>query len=727
MSHRMSLRAAIGSFVIFLLLNACAGSGPTGPTATIQGQVIDSTSGTPLDSALALNRNSGDSLGIDAAGRFMLEDMSPGLYLFDLKAYGYHTHRHIAALVEPTDSLVTFDVPMLRQTLTLDCNGLRGRYHNDVQNFVDEDSSLVRLRLIDLYAENGTVRVQPVVVNQVSAPIFLPDNFGTLDHYSIQLVREDGSPISFHHENPTQSPDSLRRIYEKSDVLVAVPRETKRLAPNTLVLDDPPASGTPIYARLRYNFSLDETLRATELTAFPKENIDSLMTPVYDTLRVAGSVLTPDSLIARRDTTVMEIVGPDTSVTRDGYLLYNTRRPSNAAPTAEEAVSLLYVPDSVKARARLDSLIAAGVDTAAVQPGEEDSLRTPRRDTRVIVRTDSARLQRTFNDTFIARAFQYGLPDPEVTIAGLRILDEDSLRATLEPPTLPYRMIYAPDIEDSLRTQVYDSLQTDRRARIRRADSLQAASIRQAILQRVRDAARAPSAPDSAGTDSLASDSLASDSLASDSLASDSLQTGPRRAQDVLPDSLAERLPSDRLTVDELAKTLERDSTLDRDALLPDSLAPLDERAALTARDSLFADSILIARSDSVIVDSTLAVDLSDPPSWTYWYAPPEMTDDSTQILVIDPALFRLRSPAALDTALLSEKDLLALVPERVGPPPRRIVKEIVQQIIAVPIGGYREKYLSTWKEAQQQNLREHYCEIYRLPLQSPWRSTTMR
>lgn len=724
----MSLRAAIGSFVtlvLLLLLNACAGSGPAGPTATIQGRVVDSTSTAPLDSAYAVRRDTGDSLRIDAAGRFIMEDMPPALYLFDVQSYGYHTHRHVAALVEPDDSLVTFDVPMLPQTLQLDCAGRQQRYHDDVQGFVESDSSAITFRLIDLYAEDGTVRVQPVIVNRVNAPLFLPDNFGTLDHYSVTLVDASGAPLRYRHETPTTSADTLRRIYEKSDVLVAVPRQTKRLEPSTLVLDNPPADGAALYARMQYDFSLDETLRPTAETDFPEETLDSLMTPVYDTLRVAGLVRTPDSLVVRRDTTVMEIVGADTTVTRDGYLLYNTRRPGNAAPTAERAVSLLYVPDSVKARTRLDSLIAAGVDTSAVDPDAEATVQPPQRDVRIVPRTDSLTLQRIFDDAFLAGALQFGLPRPGMELSALRRLSRDSLRARLTPPGLPYRMIYAPDIEDSLRTAVYDSMTVARREAVRRADSLRADSIRQALVERVRALRPDPrdASPDSLAPDSLAPDSLAPDSLAPDSLAPDTTQPPPRRPNAVLPDSLARLLPADSLTLDELA----RDSLVNRYALLPDTLAPLEERAQLTVDDSLRADSILVARSDSVIVDSTLAVDQSAPPAWTYWYAPESLTADSTLILVVDPALYRLRAPAALDTALLSENDLLDLIPERVGPPPERIVREIVQQIIAVPIGGYREKYLTRWKEAQQNNLRDHYCEIFRLPLQSPWRSTTMR
>jgi hypothetical protein len=62
-----------------------------------------------------------------------------------------------------------------------------------------------------------------------------------------------------------------------------------------------------------------------------------------------------------------------------------------------------------------------------------------------------------------------------------------------------------------------------------------------------------------------------------------------------------------------------------------------------------------------------------------------------------------------------------------VGEPPEPRIERVLQQIILVPTGGYRQKYLDRWTAEQQSNLRDHYCEIFRLPLQSPWRSTTMR
>jgi hypothetical protein len=93
--------------------------------------------------------------------------------------------------------------------------------------------------------------------------------------------------------------------------------------------------------------------------------------------------------------------------------------------------------------------------------------------------------------------------------------------------------------------------------------------------------------------------------------------------------------------------------------------------------------------------------------------------------LLVNPIVNRLQARTALDTVGVS--DLAKLTPTRLGEPPRTVVRDVIQQIITVPRGGYREKYLATWKDLQRRTLRARYCNLFRPVLTTPWRSTVVR
>jgi hypothetical protein len=104
---------------------------------------------------------------------------------------------------------------------------------------------------------------------------------------------------------------------------------------------------------------------------------------------------------------------------------------------------------------------------------------------------------------------------------------------------------------------------------------------------------------------------------------------------------------------------------------------------------------------------------------------PPTLTVDSSRVLVVEPTFYRLRANPAVDTALVA--DITALTPNRIATEQRTVVERLAQQVVAVPTGGYRERYLTRWRALQQEELRDPYCEILRRPLQSEWTSTTVR
>lgn len=444
----MSHRPLIGGFVLFmliLLMNACGTAESVREAPTLRLTAVDSKTGEPLDSAEVWNRRTGDTTDVGSGEPFALQEPSPTLYVFDIDGYGFHRHRHFSVLVEPDDKSIFLDAPLRPKQLSIDCQSARALYKEDLSHAVDQDSNGVQLRLLNTLARNGQVQVQPAVVNNFDIPIFVPKNFGPLGHYSIRLVDEDGNELSYEYEDGPPKQD--HRIYSETDILPVVPGETERLRKYILTLQEEIEEGTTIYAHMGYDFSLSDTLQATSATPFPAVHLDSLHVPHYDTLRVKGQIQAADSLVLKQDTTVMEITGIDTTVTRDGYLLYSTRRDSNTTPTAEAARSLLFVPDSVKERVRRDSL-ATEPPIASIPPEEQD-LHVPlpsepilNLPPTIVHRRNRSRLNDIIRDSTLVDALTSGLPRLHVSADSLLNLPESLRETYLSTPDLPRKKIH---------------------------------------------------------------------------------------------------------------------------------------------------------------------------------------------------------------------------------------------------------------------------------------------
>ena len=645
-------RALLGSVLLLasvLLVSACGTAestrdSQTRSSHTLRLTAIDSTSGVPLDSAQAVNRTFGDTLRTDSAGQFVLRDVQSALHVFDVSGYGYHPRRHVSVLVEPDDTTLSASALLLPQRLTINCQNNRPYFWEKFTRRYKEDTTRVALKLTEVFAKDGEVRVQPVAVNDLSSPVFLPDNFGALDHYEVLLYDGNNNRIPYTYKNAP--PDEGHRIYSKGDIRPVVPRDIERMDPSILVVGDSIEEGTTIYARMDYTFSSDDTLEATSATTFPDLNLDSLQTPVFDTLRTAGEVEVPDSLVLKRDTTTMRVVGIDTVVTRNDYTLYSTLRDGNAAPNAKAARNLLYVPDSVIARARRDSLrqlaesdtTVPSLDTlTALPPDEAPPLQ-------IVDRTNTPALQSLIANPELIRSLSEGLPEPQLSADSLLSFSTVLRGAYLQSPSLA---------SDTLRR----GLDT-------KPDSLQADSL---LL----------SAP--------ASDSLFRllDPPPSDTAA-------PRAAVNpfVTPDPSARLAPEvDSITLDALKLTVPPDA-------------------------------------DSVVTRPIVDSDLHNPPAYSYWYLPASVSRTDNRLFVVDPSFFRLRARPYVDTS--STINLAGLLPKRLGRRKEDARLRYPQQVARVPQGTYRSKYLTAWKALQEDNLKQHYCDIFPFPLNSEWRSTSM-
>jgi hypothetical protein len=543
-SRSSFLRPLLGSLILalgVLLVNACGTSQSTRTesvaTKTLRLTAFDSTSGTPLDSARAVNRTFGDTLRTDSAGQFVLRDIEPALYVFDVGGYGYHTQRYVSVLVEPGDTASTASTTLLPQRLNIRCKNNRPYFWDTVVNQYKKDSTRARIQLIDVFAKDGEVQVQPVVVNDLSSPIFVPNNFGALGHYEIFLYDGNSNRLSYTYENAP--PDEGHRIYSKGDILPVVPKDLKRLEPSTLIVGDSVEEGTTIFARMRYTFSFNDTLRATSATTFPDLNLDSLQTPVFDTLRTDGAVEVPDSLVLQRDTTIMRVVGIDTTVTRNGYTLFSTLRDGNAATNAQAARNLLYVPDSVIARARRDSIARAAamdttvppVDTAAVAFASDPSR------LQIVERTNTPGLRSLLSDERLVQALSNGLPTLDMTVDSLLSFSETFRRAYLQTPSLSKSRVRrglntVPD-SAQMDSVILSAPASDSLFRLMAPDSLAAPDSSSELAQKNPFVKTDPSALFAPESDSITIDSLrltvppTTDSVATKSIVTSTLSTPP--------------------------------------------------------------------------------------------------------------------------------------------------------------------------------------------------------
>lgn len=440
----------------------------------------------------------------------------------------------------------------------------------------------MRIQLIDVFAQDGRVRVQPVVVNDLATTtLFLPDNLGALGHFDVRLYDGNNNRVPYTFENAPS--DDGHRIYSKGDILPVVPKDAKRLEPTTLIVDDSIGEGRTLYARMDYTFSTTDTLRATSATTFPDLNLDSLQVPVFDTLRTDGQVRVPDSLVLQRDTTKMRVTGIDTTVTRNGYLLFSTLRESNAAPTPKAARNLLYVPDSVKARAERDSLKAIAEADTTVPPIDTSAISSSETQFKIVDRTDRSRLDSLLTHEQLAASLMRGLPSLEMSADSLLSMSSTLRDAFLQSPVLTRsEQRRGFDTEpDSVfgDAALLSAPRSDSLFRLFEPDTAAMSDTSDDILQNVFAAAGPPDRL-SPQTDSITIDSLRltvspdADSVIEKSVITDDLQNPPSHSYWYVPDSLS-RWRTQVMVVDPsffklgARARIDTTSSINVDALLP--------------------------------------------------------------------------------------------------------------------------------------------------------------
>lgn len=773
MSTRSATSLLVLAFALTLLLTACQTTEtqsiieipPSDTRATITGTVVDSLTEEPLDSVTVSYRGANRTLATDASGRFKLEDVPPGVYIFDLSKYGYHERRNVAALVSPRDDQVEITTTMLSQSLDMQCGVTNADYHADVEQFLEQDSTGVRLRTLDFVAENREVLVQPALSNNVNAPVFIPKNVGRYGNYELTLVKEDGTPVPFEYPDapPQEEGQGDKEIYERGDVLVIVPRQSQRLEATRVRLTGDVTPGMALFAKMRYTFTLDETLRPTPTSTFPATQLDSLRAPFFDTLRVSDRLIVPDSLILGVDTTQVRVLGTDTTIIRGGQVLYSSEE--NDTMDVNTALSLLRLrkPDEklgplelppidttrpplylvnrfddaardtlITEKNRLDGLLEASwpedsTDTRALRtrrrpvwrhdpPRATETARLDSLLTNLLV-PDSVRVDSLLSDSTLLSAL---LPEPEPAkeTATDSMMTDDSA----EPDSV--QMDAAPMDSSEADTTAADGMATDTTATD--AD--------------MTDTAMA----DSAMADTTVADTTRDDTTRADTTAADTSMTQDMAMADTsgMDDPKEPKPPV--ITIDSLRKTVNVDSlrrarrteilraTLEADtsrsiplemirsAVLVDSM----ERAIRgdSLRPGLPPTEELLPLAHTLDSLSTLPpiprnkLSLSVPTNWTA---------DSTRVLLLSPMLLREPMKPLIDSSLIA--DLASITPQRLILQPKRLSQIIVQQIILSPISVYREEYLEEWEIRQRRNLTDPYCDIFRIPLETEWRSTTVK
>lgn len=778
MSTRSATSLFVLAFAFTLLLTACQTTEtqsiievpPADTRATITGTVIDSLTEEPLDSVTVSYRGANRTLATDASGKFTLEDVPPGMYIFDLSKYGYHERRNVAALVNPRDDRVEITTTMLSQSLEMQCGVTNADYHADVEQFLERDSSGVQLRTLDFVADNREVLVQPALSNNVNAPVFIPKNVGRYGNYELTLVKEDGTPVPFEYPDapPQEEGQGDKEIYERGDVRVIVPRQSQRLEATRVRLTGDVSPGMPLFAKMRYTFTLDETLRPTPTSTFPTTQLDSLRAPFFDTLRVSDRLIVPDSLILGVDTTQVRVLGTDTTIIRNGQVLYSSEE--NDTLDVNTALSLLrlrepeeelgplelppidttrpplYLVNRFDDRAR-DTLITQTnrlnglLDASWPQDSTETrALRTRRRP---VWRHDPPRATNTYRlDSLLTDLL---IPD-SVRVDSL--LSDSTLLSAMLPA--PAQGTQAPMDERA----TPDSVQVDSA----QVDSVQVDSVQS-------DSAAAEAGDDDAGgadsdemtadtmaADTTAADTSAADTSAADTMAADSLMANDAMAADSVAASdslMADTTGMDEpkppvITIDSLRKTVNVDSLrrARRTELLRATLEADTSRSIPLEmiRSAVMVDSIERAiRGDSLRpglppTDELLPLahtldSLSTlppiPRNQLAVSVPTDWTADSTRVLLYSSMLLREPMTPLVDSALIA--DLASVAPQRLILQPKRLSQIIVQQIILSPISVYREEYLQAWEIRQRRNLTDPYCDIFRIPLETEWRSTTVK
>jgi len=790
-SSRMSIRSATSLLVLSLgltvLLAACQTTEPqriiniddTEARYSITGTVIDSLTKEPLDSVRVSYRGTDRTLYTDARGRFTLSDVPPGMYIFDLSKYGYHSKGNVSAVVAPAAGNVQIETSMLNQSLDMQCRDIQADYHADLETFLSEDSSAVRLRTLDFVAEGRDVLVQPVISNNVNAPIFLPENLGAYGHFDLSLVTQDGTPVSYEFPQalPREEGMGTKQVYERGDVRVIVPRESQRLDATRVRITESVSPGTALFAKVRYNFSLDQTLRPTPTSTFEDLNLDSLRKPVYDTLRVSDRLIVPDSLVIGVDTTRMRVEGNDTTITRDGEILYSSAE--NDTLDVRTALRLLRLK---KEPQPLGPVQLPPVDTTRPPLYVVNRLDADQRN-RLI--TEPERLTNLIDsswpdDSTATRAlrtrqrplWRYDLPQPtEATKLRLdsvltRVLLPDSIRidsllsdSVLLAPLLPSPSASSPGEETGTASRSEmetndapseTAINMNSPAGVASpSDSLTgdqpASSLTDSTLTDEDASQRGSADPDT--TESVKIDSAVVDTVITDSSATvrtNPVKRGASTTGRSRPGTTAVASSSPGLTLDSLRQTVNVDSLrqLRRAELLRETLKQDSTRgiALEVLRSAVLVDSLERSyRGDSVRVGPppqdeliALATTLDSlqsnraiPREKMAVQVPQSWSVDSSRVLLISPMLLRQRVTPLVDSSLVA--DLTEQTPPELALRQRRLDQTIVQQLILVPTALYRDEYLQAWTELQRKRLTDPYCDIFRQTLESDWRSTTLQ
>ena len=763
----MSTRSAISffllAFVFTVVLTACQTTktqqiidfGPSDTRTTIEGTIVDSLSGEPVDSVAVSYRGASRTLYTDAAGRFSLPDVPPGVYLFDLSKYGYHAKRDVAAVVSPGDSTVTVEATLLGMSLDMKCYGINADYHDDVNRFAEEDSNAVRLRMLDFFVRGNRAVMQPVITNNVNAPLFMPGNYGAYGNYDVTLVDADGNPIEFRHTNKEAEAPGLgtSRIYERGDVQVVVPRQSQRLETTEMEITESLSPGQAVYGKIRYDFSLDRELRPTPNSTFPEVTLDSLRFPIYDTLRVSGDLIVPDSLVMGVDTTIVRVLGTDTTITRGSEVLFSSEDTDTL--TTRQALSLLRLKELPR---ELGPVELPPIDTTRpplyiVERGNNvalDTLVTERGRLNDLI---SASWPKDSTDTRALRTrrrpvwrYDTPVPDDPARLDSLLTplivpdsVDVDSLLADSlllapllpEPEPAPKAMGAGEAPQDDTApsdTVAVDPMPTD------------TSRVESRVEEAPADTAGVdPAVPDTTDeADVMLDDAMEDPAADTTGAASETL-----RAPEAGPEPSAADTTKPRITIDSLRKTVNVDSLRDarRAELLRQTLQSDTARSiSLEAvRAAVMVDSLERAyRGDSLVTIPpsadlfSLASTLDSlralpelPRSKVGIHVPTEWTADSTRVFVVSTMLYRQPMEGILDTNLVA--DITSLTPQELVRGQRKLQQTVIQQIVLVPIGGYRDKYLDTWIQVQRDRLRDPYCDIFRLPLETEWRATTVQ
>lgn len=797
-SSRMSIRSATSllvlSLVLTVLLAACQTTEPqriididdTEARYTITGTVIDSLSKEPLDSVRVSYRGTDRTLYTDASGTFTLSDVPPGMYIFDLSKYGYHAKQNVSAVVAPAARNVQIETSMLNQSLDMQCKDVQADYHTDLESFLSEDSSRVRLRTLDFVADGRDVLVQPVISNNVNAPIFIPENIGAYGHFDLSLVKQDGSPVSFEFPDapPRKEGMGTKQVYERGDVRVIVPRESQRLDPTRVRITETIAPGTPLFAKVKYNFSLDQTLRPTPTSTFDDLNLDSLRKPVYDTLRVSDRLIVPDSLVIGVDTTRMRVEGNDTTITREGEILYSSaendtldvrtaltllrlkKEPQPLGPVQLPPVDTtrppLYVVNRLDADQR-DRLITEPERLANLLdsswPDDSTATRALRTRQRPIWRYDlpepsdatASRLDSMLTRSILADSVQIdSLLSDSVLLAPLLpapATTPSESAAQAMPSADPGSVNPASSVASSADSLARDSLeeeasppQSDGSVPDTTSVKIDSAVVDTVITDSTATVRTNPVNRGSASSATSRADTTGGDA-ATDSLGSETSPGASTGASPPAP-SVADARP--RVTIDSLRKTVDIDSLrrlrrteLLRAALKQDSTKGLKLEIL---RSAVLVDSLERAyRSDSVRVGlpprnelialattlDSLQANRAIPRAKMAVQVPESWSTDSSRVLLISPMLLRHPLTPLVDSSLVA--DLTTRTPPQLSLQQRRLNQTIVQQLILVPVPLYRDEYLQAWTELQRDRLTDPYCDIFRQALESDWRSTTLQ